>query len=430
MAGSTAGDVLVGRGSPATPKRSTRLVKPSAKAKESGIDDASPVKGVKAPTTRATRATRAARELSNDTDTEHVETLGNSHDRAELAETLLYKVLDELKDIKIASAKQQELIEKLQDQADEASREVRDTKEELKYVREQLEAVTTAITVPETSPRPSYAEIARTPPESQPTNLRSLTSPNKTPSEVTDLLYCTVDVSRVDEGAINQSPAGTIRETIETRLRSELDQANWRCRAVTVDRKNPNRIRIASRNEAEHKLVKQVAEAHAPRGARVLRDELYPVKVDNASRVAVLDEQGDYQPGVTEALSKANDVQVAKVAWLSKRDTPKAYGSMVVYLTKAADARRVLQDRFFYVGDESGSTERFERRFRPEQCYNCQEIGHKAFQCNKTQKCGKCAKEGHHHSVCTELTPKCVPCGGPHESFSKNCRKLFPIRHE
>jgi hypothetical protein len=25
---------------------------------------------------------------------------------------------------------------------------------------------------------------------------------------------------------------------------------------------------------------------------------------------------------------------------------------------------------------------------------------------------------------------KCVPCGGPHESFSRNCRKLYPSQHE
>jgi hypothetical protein len=26
--------------------------------------------------------------------------------------------------------------------------------------------------------------------------------------------------------------------------------------------------------------------------------------------------------------------------------------------------------------------------------------------------------------------PKCVPCGGPHESFSRRCPKLYPARHE
>jgi hypothetical protein len=26
--------------------------------------------------------------------------------------------------------------------------------------------------------------------------------------------------------------------------------------------------------------------------------------------------------------------------------------------------------------------------------------------------------------------PKCVLCEGPHESFSRNCRKLYPSQHE
>ena len=29
-----------------------------------------------------------------------------------------------------------------------------------------------------------------------------------------------------------------------------------------------------------------------------------------------------------------------------------------------------------------------------------------------------------------EAVVKCVPCGGPHESFSRNCRKLYPSQHE
>ena len=162
MAGSTAGDVSVGRGSPATPKRSTRLVKPSARAKENEIDDTSPVKATKAPIARKTRATRTTRALSSDTDVEHVETTRNSDDRAEAAEELLHKVLEELRDIKNASIQQQGLIGKLQEQVTETQREIRETKDELKYVREQLEAVTTATTASQDSPRASYAEVART----------------------------------------------------------------------------------------------------------------------------------------------------------------------------------------------------------------------------------------------------------------------------
>ena len=91
----------------------------------------------------------------------------------------------------------------------------------------------------------------------------------------------------------------------------------------------------------------------------------------------------------------------------------------------------LLQEGFFYAGGESGCTKAFESRERPKQCYNCQEItDHKAHQCTKAQVCGRCAKEGHRHSECTESIPKCVPCGGPHESFSRNCRKLYPSQHE
>jgi hypothetical protein len=79
---------------------------------------------------------------------------------------------------------------------------------------------------------------------------------------------------------------------------------------------------------------------------------------------------------------------------------------------------------------ESGYAGVFERRPRPEQCFNCQELGHKAFQCKNAQKCARCAGGGHRHSECTETVLKCVPCGGPHESFSRNCRKLYPSQHE
>ncbi len=60
---------------------------------------------------------------------------------------------------------------------------------------------------------------------------------------------------------------------------------------------------------------------------------------------------------------------------------------MVVYVTKLGDARRLLNESFFYAGGESGYTEIFERRIRPEQCYNCQQIGHKAFQYKNPNVC-------------------------------------------
>jgi hypothetical protein len=48
-----------------------------------------------------------------------------------------------------------------------------------------------------------------------------------------------------------------------------------------------------------------------------------------------------------------------------------AYRSMVVYLTKASDAKRVLEGQYFDIAGESAYTRVFEPRTGPNQCYNC-----------------------------------------------------------
>jgi hypothetical protein len=301
-------------------------------------------------------------------------------------------------------------------------------KEENKKLHDRIDDLTALVSI-QSSPRQSYAEVARTPPTSQPSNVQTLPSLNSTTSRLTDTLYCTIDTSRAEEGSDQVSPAA-IRMLVESGVRGERENASWRCRAVTKDPSNPHRVRIACRDEEEHKMVKRMVEAKLVRGARILRDDIFPIRVDSVNRTAVLDEEGDVRAGAAEAFGKENDTEIAKIAWLSNKNVPKAYGSMVVYLNKRGEAHRFLKDGFFYAGGESGYTKAFERRNRPKQCYNCQEItNHKAHQCNKAQVCGKCAKEGHRHTECTETILKCVPCGGPHESFSRNCRLLYPPHH-
>ena len=72
--------------------------------------------------------------------------------------------------------------------------------------------------------------------------------------------------------------------------------------AATKDPRNTARIRITCRNEAELQLVKEAAEKSAVAGARVLRDQLYPVKIDNANRSAILDQDGAILTGARETL--------------------------------------------------------------------------------------------------------------------------------
>ncbi|OQE10081.1 hypothetical protein PENFLA_c095G09535, partial [Penicillium flavigenum] len=270
----------------------------------------------------------------------------------------------------------------------------------------EVQSLREEISTPAPACSPSYADVARNPQLNHPSNIRTLSTSNTTPTTFTDSLYCTIDTSKMTESESEKASAGSIRATIETEIRKMDDHTHWRCRAVTVSPRDTNRIRIACRDEAEHQLVKKVAEAKIGAGARVLRDELYPIKVDSVKRTAVLDENHEILAGAAAGLGEENETTVAKMTWLSSKETAKPYGSMVVYLTKGTDARRLLADGYFHVGGESGTTSVFEYRPRPVQCYNCQEIGHKAFQCKKIQKCAKCATEGHHHSRCDHTVPK------------------------
>ncbi|PNP76964.1 hypothetical protein FNYG_09577 [Fusarium nygamai] len=57
--------------------------------------------------------------------------------------------------------------------------------------------------------------------------------------------------------------------------------------------------------------------------------------------------------------------------WLSDKENGKIYRSIVIYITKASDARQLLEERYFHLASESTSTNVFERRQGPAQCSNC-----------------------------------------------------------
>lgn len=157
----------------------------------------------------------------------------------------------------------------------------------------------------------------------------------------------------MEEEERDRANASTIRQEIEEVMRKGDGGSGWRCVAVTRDPRNSGRICITCWDEEELARVKSVAEGVKASGARVLRDQWYPVKVDNACRTAVLDENGELRVRATELMEKENEVKIAKRSWHSRKDSPKAYGSMVVYVTKRADAARLLEGQYFNVDGES-----------------------------------------------------------------------------
>jgi hypothetical protein len=76
---------------------------------------------------------------------------------------------------------------------------------------------------------------------------------------------------------------------------------------VTKDPKNPHHIRIAYKNEVEYGTVKEIMESNLTQGVRILRDDIFPIRVDSINRTAILDENREIRAGVTDALAKEND---------------------------------------------------------------------------------------------------------------------------
>ena len=148
---------------------------------------------------------------------------------------------EEIRKLTQMVTQQQEVIKSLE-------KRLQETQHQLDEIKNNQAAATSV----GTSPRRSYADVARTPPTSQPSNVHTLSSMNTTPSSFTDTLFCTIDTSRVEDMERDKTTAGAIRTMLEKAIRGIKNQENWRCRAVTVDPKKENRIRIACRDEAEH----------------------------------------------------------------------------------------------------------------------------------------------------------------------------------
>jgi hypothetical protein len=83
-------------------------------------------------------------------------------------------------------------------------------------------------------------------------------------------------------------------------------------------------------------MVNQVAETKIATGIRALGGEIYPIKVDGVNRLAILDDKGENRAGVTEIFNRENETTVAKIAWLSRKDTLKKHTVRWWYMSPRA----------------------------------------------------------------------------------------------
>lgn len=57
---------------------------------------------------------------------------------------------------------------------------------------------------------------------------------------------------------------------------------------------------------------------------------------------------------MAKALGQENEATIAKIHWLSDRENGKMCESMVIYVTKGNDAKRLLEERSKNGRDHSG----------------------------------------------------------------------------
>ena len=116
-----------------------------------------------------------------------------------------------------------------------------------------------------------------------------------------------------------------------------------KCRAVVKDPRDTGRLRVLCQDEEELGQAKEaVQKSVQTQGTRVLGDQLYSIKVDNANRTQVLNNDSTIKGDALASLSQEHEVQIAKIVWLSDKSNQKVYGSMTIYLTKASDVNKLL----------------------------------------------------------------------------------------
>ena len=120
-----------------------------------------------------------------------------------------------------------------------------------------------------------------------------------------------MDFSRVEH---NEETPVADRAALSKKIEQEIqkqDEKFW-VKAIIKDRRSPNRRRILCRNEEELKKVKSAATITAAEGARVLRDQLYPVKVNNARADALLMPDGTLKASAALEIATENQTELSQ----------------------------------------------------------------------------------------------------------------------
>ena len=98
--------------------------------------------------------------------------------------------------------------------------------------------------------------------------------------------FITIDYSCTEGGeeAINTI---TVRKRIKNKIHKKADKA-FKYRVITRDNRIKQQLRILYQGKEELDIVKRAATTKIKEGARVLQNQLYPIKINNVRTDTIL----------------------------------------------------------------------------------------------------------------------------------------------
>jgi hypothetical protein len=280
-----------------------------------------------------------------------------------------------------------------------------------------LTASPTATTSGRTSQGTPITQICSINPSSSASQQSTATSP-----------HVVIDCSTAERHSaiVNEKP-GAVRRRIDEALKDHEATREIKCHGISRNARDSNKYKVFFKDEKAVQTVRQNDGWLMGyfRGARLQAEQWHPIRVDSVYKGAVLKDMAgiEVKEEAKQMVAEENEVQVHKIQWLSKPDSRKIHGSMVLYLARRQDAEKLLQDGRVEVDGETAFARPYERRTGPLRCFKCHQFNHMAAQCPSPRPvCSRCADTGHTHRECTSDRVKCATCGGLHSTFDPSCR--------
>lgn len=182
-----------------------------------------------------------------------------------------------------------------------------------------------------------------------------------------------------------------------------------------------NGIRVHCRTEKQAEQLRAINWNEAFEGIKI-REPNYRIVVKGMPT----DDLDLDDPQVTKLLEEANDFPsgtITKVTPLLRKDKDPSnktkHRSIIIDLKNIHTANKCITNGC-YINYVHYMPQRFAPQSQITQCFNCCEYGHRAANCNRKPRCGKCGGK-HCTKECNSATVQCVHCQDSHEAWRHEC---------